>query len=107
MSRKYWRNKVERNYKKRIEEEPSPCYFCHDVLCEMLGMGIKMDELIKYLPLLIPIALLQIGLQLAAIINLVRRNKVRFGNKYIWAIIILFGSLVGAIVYFILRGDEE
>lgn len=66
-----------------------------------------MDFLIRNLPLLIPIILLQLGLQIAAIINLVRRKKVRFNNKYIWLAIILLGNLVGAIIYFIARGDEE
>jgi hypothetical protein len=66
-----------------------------------------MNELVKILPLIIPLYLLQLGLQVAAIINLVRRNKVRFNNKWIWAAIIIFGNLLGAIVYFIARGDEE
>jgi hypothetical protein len=66
-----------------------------------------MDVLLKNLPLFIPIILLELGLQVAAIINLVRRKKVRFNNKYIWAAIIILGNIVGAIVYFVARGDEE
>jgi DMSO reductase anchor subunit len=66
-----------------------------------------MNEISKILPLLIPIILLQLGLQIAALVNLVRRRKVRFDNKAIWAIIILFGSMIGSIIYFVARGDEE
>lgn len=66
-----------------------------------------MIEISKILPLLIPIILLQLGLQIAALVNLVRRRKVRFDNKAIWAIIILCGSMVGSIIYFVARGDEE
>ncbi|MCX7922623.1 MAG: PLDc N-terminal domain-containing protein [Clostridia bacterium] len=59
-----------------------------------------------YLPLFIPIVLIQFGLQIAAIVNLIKRKKVRFNNKAIWAIIILLGGLVGPIIYFAARGDE-
>lgn len=66
-----------------------------------------MIELTKILPLLIPIIILQLGLQIAALVNLAKRRKVRFDNKLIWIIIIIFGSMIGSIIYFIARGDEE
>ncbi len=68
------------------------------------------DELVKtivgYLPLLIPIVLLQLGLQIFALVDLVKRRTVRYGNKPIWALVIIFGEIFGAIIYLILRGDE-
>jgi hypothetical protein len=66
-----------------------------------------MNELSKILPLLIPIIILQLGLQISALVNLARRKKVRFNNKLVWVVIIIFGSMLGSIIYFVARGDEE
>ena len=66
-----------------------------------------MIEVTKIIPLLIPIIIIQLGLQIAALVNLKRRNKVRFDNKAIWAIIIILGNMIGPIIYFVARGDEE
>ena len=66
-----------------------------------------MTELSKIIPLLIPIFLLQAGLDIAALVNLYKRKKVRFNNKIIWVLIILFINIFGAIIYFVAKGDEE
>ncbi|MGD0709218.1 MAG: PLD nuclease N-terminal domain-containing protein [Anaerolineaceae bacterium] len=63
-------------------------------------------ELIRsYLPLLIPLALLQLGLQIFSLVDLVRRERTK-GPKWLWAIVIIFGELIGSIVY-LLFGREE
>ena len=54
-----------------------------------------------------PLLVLQFGLQIVALVNLSKRNKVRFDNKWIWVLIIVFGNLLGPIAYFIFRGDED
>lgn len=56
--------------------------------------------------LLIPIAIVQLGLQITAIVSLIKRKKVRFDNKLIWAAIICTGIL-GSVVYYIAGGDKE
>jgi hypothetical protein len=61
----------------------------------------------EILPLLIPVIILQLGLQITAIINLVRRNKVRFNNKFLWGIVIVVFGMLGTVVYFVARGEEE
>ena len=53
-----------------------------------------------------PLLVLQLGLQIIALINLSKRQKVRFDNKLIWVLIIVFGNILGPIAYFIFRGDE-
>ncbi len=42
----YWRKGRKKLYK-CLKEVPSPCHFCHYVLCKMLGMGINMDRWFK------------------------------------------------------------
>ncbi|HEX6050342.1 MAG TPA: PLD nuclease N-terminal domain-containing protein [Gemmatimonadaceae bacterium] len=41
----------------------------------------------------------QIALQVYALVDLARRDAVRGGKKWVWALVIAFGNLVGAIVY--------
>jgi hypothetical protein len=60
----------------------------------------------KYIPLLIPILLLQLGLLIAAIIDLVRQPKVR-GPKWVWALVIVFVNIFGPIIYFLFGRKEE
>jgi len=58
-----------------------------------------------YLPFLIPVLLLQLGLAIFCLVDLARRNRTR-GPKWLWAIIIIFGQLIGPLVY-LLIGREE
>lgn len=64
-----------------------------------------MEIILKYLPLLIPIALLQFGLMIAALVDVVRREKTK-GPKWVWIIVVVFINLFGPIVYFIFGRDE-
>jgi hypothetical protein len=61
--------------------------------------------LLKLLPLLIPIVLLQLVLMVVALVDLVRREKTR-GPKWLWAIIIVLGELLGPIIYLIVGRVE-
>ncbi len=61
------------------------------------------DNLVYFLPIIV----LQLGLQIFALVNLSKRNKVKFNNKKIWVAIIIFGSLFGPIIYFLYRGEDD
>jgi hypothetical protein len=54
----------------------------------------------------LPLILIEIGLLLWAIVDLVKRERVRGGNKLIWALIIIFISTLGPIIYLV-WGREE
>ena len=56
--------------------------------------------------LLIPLLVVQLSLQVVAIVNLSKKElkHVRFENKLIWVLIIVLGSLLGAIAYFVFGG---
>jgi hypothetical protein len=58
-----------------------------------------------YLPFLIPVLLLQLGLAIFCLVDLARRNKTR-GPKWLWAIIIIFGELFGPLVYLLIGRGE-
>lgn len=54
-----------------------------------------------------PLIVLQIILLVAAMLDLVKRDKVTGGNKVIWALVIIFISTIGPIVYFIFGRNED
>ncbi len=58
--------------------------------------------------LLIPLILVQLALQIAALVNLLKRDnaQIRWNNKLIWILIIIFGEVIGPILYFVLGRVE-
>ena len=65
----------------------------------------KFKAISDLLPYLIPVLLLQLGLAIFCLVDLARRSRTK-GPKWMWAIIIIFGELVGPLVY-LLIGREE
>lgn len=54
-----------------------------------------------------PVLVLQVILQGIALFNLRGRSNVRFGNKWIWVIIIVLGGILGPVAYFSFRGENH
>ena len=66
------------------------------------------DEIKEMLPWLIPLVILELSLMIIALVDLIGRDKVRGDSKIVWALIIIFFSLIGPIVYLIGgRGEEK
>lgn len=63
-------------------------------------------EIKPYLPLLIPILLVQYALVIAAVVDLARREKAR-GPKWVWVLVILFVNFIGPIIYFVIGREDE
>jgi len=59
----------------------------------------------QWLPLLIPVIILELGLMIAALIDLIKREKTK-GPKWVWALVIVLVNLFGPIVYFLVGRDE-
>ncbi|MDN3954600.1 PLDc N-terminal domain-containing protein [Sporolactobacillus laevolacticus] len=67
-----------------------------------------MTQISDYLPFLIPIIALELILALSALIHILRHRSFRFGNMFIWIIIVLFFQIIGPIIYFTIgRGEDE
>ncbi len=64
-----------------------------------------MDTIRQYLPFLIPILILQLGLMAVALLDLVRRERTR-GPKWVWAVVIVVINLFGPILYFMFGREE-
>jgi len=59
----------------------------------------------QWLPLLIPVIILELGLMVAALIDLIKREKTK-GPKWVWILVIVFVNLFGPIVYFLVGREE-
>ena len=67
--------------------------------CERLAILSAMT-ITEIIPLLIPLIVIQLGLMALALRDLLREDRrVRGGNKGIWALVIIFGEIVGPLVY--------
>jgi len=51
--------------------------------------------------MLIPLVVVQLILQIVALVDLYKRERVKGGKKWIWVLVIIFGEIIGAAVYFI------
>jgi hypothetical protein len=57
--------------------------------------------------ILVPIALIQLGLLIWGLYDLTRpERKVRGDNKIIWALVIIFVGIIGPVIYFLVGRDE-
>ena len=60
-----------------------------------------MNDLNQMLPFLLPLVVIQLGLVIYALIDLVKREQTR-GPKWLWAILILFVQFLGPLSYFVI-----
>jgi hypothetical protein len=61
----------------------------------------------QIIALLVPIVVIQLGLMIAALVDLEREDRrVRGGSKLVWALVIVFVNVLGPILYFVAGRDE-
>lgn len=65
------------------------------------------EDLKEYLPFIIPLAVLQLGLMIAALVSIFRHKEYKTGNRALWVVITLLVSIVGPILYFVLGKEED
>lgn len=66
-----------------------------------------MEVVMKYLPLLIPIVVLELVLTIAALVHMLKHKKFKFGNLTLW-IILAFVQIIGPILYFTIgKADDD
>jgi len=65
------------------------------------------DTIVEILPFLIPLLILQLVLLIVALVDLIKRQKVRGDNKVLWALLIVLVNIIGPVVYLIFGREEE
>ena len=66
-----------------------------------------MDTIIKYLPVLLPIIVIELTLAIFSFIHVLRHPHYKFGNKLIWSLVVLFIQFIGPVIYFIFGRGED
>ena len=66
-----------------------------------------LGEIREMIPLLIPLVVIQLVLIGIALRDLVRRKRVRGGNKLVWGLVIVFIQYIGPILYLIIGREED
>ena len=64
-------------------------------------------DLQQYLPFLIPLAVIELGLLITSLIHIFTHRTYRIGNRVIWVIVCVLINIIGPVLYFALgKGDE-
>jgi hypothetical protein len=65
-----------------------------------------MDKFMEYLPILIPIIILELALTIASLVHVLTHKNYRFGNRIFW-VIMSFVQIIGPVIYFVFGRGEE
>ncbi|PRY83632.1 PLD nuclease N-terminal domain-containing protein [Alkalibacterium olivapovliticus] len=61
----------------------------------------------EYLPIIIPLLILQLILLVTAILHLIKNDQIEKNDKIIWALVIVFINIIGPIIYLIFGRKED
>ena len=64
-----------------------------DRLAQLLNVSTTVAAIV------LALAVVQVGMQVYALVDLARRDAVRGGRKWVWAVVVALGNLPGALVY--------
>lgn len=67
----------------------------------------ELDSISQILPFMIPLILLELGLLIFALVDVIRRKQVRGDSKILWILIIILFNFIGPIVYLLAGRKEE
>lgn len=70
-------------------------------------LSVGLEAISEYLPLVIPYIIVEFVLLIIALVHVLRHNSYRFGNKVMWAIIVVIFQIIGPIVYFVFGRGED
>ena len=68
---------------------------------DVLGM------LWAYLPFLIPLAAVQLGLMIAAVVHILKHDRYKMGSRGIWIVICVLVNIIGPVLYFTIGRGED
>jgi hypothetical protein len=64
------------------------------------------NDFARFIPLLIPIVLIQLGLMVFALVDILKKRKAR-GNYLVWVFVIILVNIFGPIAYFAFGRVDE
>lgn len=66
-----------------------------------------MDLVREYLPILIPIIILEIGLMIYSLRHVLKHDRYKFGSRTVWILIVVFIQIIGPILYLTIGREDE
>jgi uncharacterized membrane protein YozB (DUF420 family) len=66
----------------------------------------NLDTFTEILPFFIPLLILQLALMIVALVDLIKRQRVRGDNKVLWALVIVLVNIIGPVVYLIFGRED-
>lgn len=66
-----------------------------------------MNNISEILKLVWPIIVLQVGLQIYALVHLFRAKKTKNLSVALWAVVIIVGEILGPVAYFLVGKSDE
>jgi hypothetical protein len=63
-------------------------------------------DISRFLVFLIPLALIQFGLTIAAVVHILRHKTYAHGNRAIWLLVSILINTIGPILYFVFGRDD-
>ena len=66
-----------------------------------------MDVIREYLPILIPIIMLEIGLMIYSLSHILKHARYKFGSRTMWILIVVFIQIIGPILYLTIGREDE
>ena len=70
-------------------------------------MNEGIDLIVKYLPIFLPLIVIELALALTALVHVIRHPCYRFGNKVMWILVVLFIQFIGPVLYFAIGRCDE
>ena len=65
------------------------------------------DVIKDMLPFLIPLLIINLALLVIALVDLVKRKRVKGGNKILWGAIIILIDIIGPLIYLLFGREED
>ncbi|GAA0359597.1 hypothetical protein GCM10008932_10270 [Alkalibacterium iburiense] len=65
------------------------------------------SEIMNFLPIILPLLVLQLILLVVAIVHLVKNDRLDQTHKLIWALVIVFVNIIGPILYLIFGRKDD
>ena len=65
-----------------------------------------MEQLMEFLPFLIPLAIAQYALMGYAIYHILTHNKYKVGNRAMWLVISVLVNFIGPILYLVIGRED-
>jgi len=65
------------------------------------------NEYLAFLPIIIPLAVIQLSLLVASLVHIFTHKTYRTGNRVLWVILCLFLSIFGPVLYFVIGRSDE